>query len=405
MTADLQSQSPQATWIEGRRVAFAGKLASFSHREAGRVVAQRGGIIVGLDDPELQCVVVGEETLSANAADSRRALRLNSLSPTVEQISETELWSRLGMLDTEGHRSAGLGPVLYTLPMLAQILDVPVQTVRRWQRRGLLIPVRQVNRLPYFDFSQITLAKSLIRLLAEGGKASGTIETKLSRFAQGPNREFRSLSDLDVVVDGPHVLVRDQAGLADVSGQLHLDFYSLDTEAEVAHPEVLSFSEIGASGDPESQAYWSIDQFLQQALTFEDNHEPVAAMNVYRKLAQTHGPSPDTCFAMAELLYGLGELPAARERYQMAIELDPAYIEAYANLGCLLAEMEDLEGARNAFETALGYHPNYPDVHFHLAKALDQLELADEAEQHWRQFLELAPSTPWSEEARQRLQR
>jgi tetratricopeptide (TPR) repeat protein len=87
----------------------------------------------------------------------------------------------------------------------------------------------------------------------------------------------------------------------------------------------------------------------------------------------------------------------------MAIELDEDYVEARANLGCVLAETGQQELALAAFEGALRYHPDYADVHYHLARTLDQLGRRDQAEEHWRAFLVHAPDSPWAEEARSRL--
>ena len=88
----------------------------------------------------------------------------------------------------------------------------------------------------------------------------------------------------------------------------------------------------------------------------------------------------------------------------MAVELDEDYVEARANLGCVLAETGQLELAVAAFQGALCYHSDYPDVHYHLARTLDDLGQHKEAEQHWHEFLLLAPSSPWSDEARTRLE-
>ena len=87
----------------------------------------------------------------------------------------------------------------------------------------------------------------------------------------------------------------------------------------------------------------------------------------------------------------------------MTIELDEEYVEARANLGCVLAELGQRELAIAAFEGALAFHDEYPDVHYHLARNLDDLGRADEAEVHWRAFLDLAPESPWAATARQRL--
>jgi tetratricopeptide (TPR) repeat protein len=115
------------------------------------------------------------------------------------------------------------------------------------------------------------------------------------------------------------------------------------------------------------------------------------------------GPSPELCFQLAEFLYRLGEISAARERYFMAIELDEDFVEARANLGCVLAETGELELAVAAFQGTLAYHRDYPDVHYHLARTLDELHRGQEALQHWHQFLQLSPDSPWAIEARARL--
>ncbi len=114
-------------------------------------------------------------------------------------------------------------------------------------------------------------------------------------------------------------------------------------------------------------------------------------------------PTPRPASCLAELLYRLGDASASRERYYMAIELDEDYVEARANLGCVLAEMGDHDLAAAAFTGALAHHADYPDAHYHLARSLDELGRSDEAEVHWRAFLELAPDSPWSTVARDRL--
>ena len=100
------------------------------------------------------------------------------------------------------------------------------------------------------------------------------------------------------------------------------------------------------------------------------------AADMYRAAMAAAGPDPEVCFQLAELLYRLGDLRAARERYYMAIELDEDYVEARANLGCVLAEMGQRELALAAFEGASRYHPDYADAHYHLARTLDELGIA-----------------------------
>ena len=87
----------------------------------------------------------------------------------------------------------------------------------------------------------------------------------------------------------------------------------------------------------------------------------------------------------------------------MAIEMDEDYVEARANLGCVLADLGQKELAIAALEGALRYHRDFPDAHYHLALLLDDRGDAPAAKSHWEQFLQLAPDSPWAEEARQRL--
>jgi tetratricopeptide (TPR) repeat protein len=163
---------------------------------------------------------------------------------------------------------------------------------------------------------------------------------------------------------------------------------------------VLSTIGHGRVADPAT----SPARLCQMAAELEEQEHLEAAAEMYRAAMAAAGPSAEICFQVAELLYRLGDLSGARERYYMTIELDEDYVEARANLGCVLAELGQRELAIAAFQGALAYHADYADVHYHLARALDQAGRPDEAETHWRVFLELAPDSPWAHEGRQRLE-
>jgi tetratricopeptide (TPR) repeat protein len=124
---------------------------------------------------------------------------------------------------------------------------------------------------------------------------------------------------------------------------------------------------------------------------------------LYRAALAGGGPNAEYCFQLADVLYRLGDIAAARERYFAAVEIDEDYVEARANLGCILAEQGRLDLAIAAFEGALAFHDTYPDVHYHLARVLDEAGRPDEAEAHWRAFVEIMPESPWAENARKRL--
>jgi tetratricopeptide (TPR) repeat protein len=265
----------------------------------------------------------------------------------------------------------------------------------------LITPTRQVNKLAYFDFEEVASARRIAGLIASGATPK-SIESKLSRLAGlYPNLQ-KPLSQLSVIVEGRNVLLRQGEGLIEIGGQMRIDFDSADlADVENENAQVLSLE----NGQEELTLDQLVtpEEFIQMAIEFEDADDPTSAIEVYRAMSLAFGPSADASFRIAELLYQQLDLHGARERYYMAVELDDSFVEARASLGCVLVELEEHQLALSAFHGALQHHADYPDVHFHLARLLDDIEQRDEAVPHWRRFLELAPKSPWAEEARLRL--
>jgi len=294
---------------------------------------------------------------------------------------------------------------LYTPAMLSDLLKVSVATIRRWHRLGLIVPAREVHRLPYFDFQEIATARHLAQLLANGTSPKA-IKNKLAELSRFVPDVDRPLAQLSVIVEGKQILLRQHEGLVEPGGQLRIDFDALD-EAE---------SNYIADADPHESATVSLADHLSEqsepttpeemvnlAVDYENAGQLEAAVEMYRAALTAGGARAELCFRVAELLYLLGDVSAARERYFMAVELDEDFVEARANLGCVLAETGELDLAVAAFQGTLAHHRDYPDVHYHLARTLEELSRSEEADLHWRKFLDLAPDSPWAEEARERL--
>ena len=192
--------------------------------------------------------------------------------------------------------------------------------------------------------------------------------------------------------------------MVEPGGQMRIDFDSHSPSVEIEPPNVLSIK--ATHQDSSDQALHGLstpEEFLDLATEMEDALDLESASEVYRAMGLAFGPSADVSFRLAEVLYQLGDLTAARERYYQALELDNELVEARASLGCLLVENGQPELAISAFRGALDHHEHYPDVHFHLARLFDELGRESEAENHWRAFLNLAPESPWADEARARL--
>ena len=385
--------------IANRRIAFVGKLGGMNRREVRELVKQHQGTMVDRVDETVDLIVIGADVILLG--DQTELLddwvAEASAEGRVSVINETQFWQQLGMVEP------GLDvDRLYTPAMLAGLLELPVATIRRWHRRGLITPTRQFNKLPYFDFQEIASARRIATLIASGATPAA-IETKLSRLAGLYPKVQRPLSQLSVIVEGRNVLLRQGAGLIEPGGQMRINFASFDQdEGENGDRWLLSMED--AMETPKSlEELATPDEFIELATRFEDVEDPQSATEVYRAMSLAFGPSPDVCFRIAELLYQQHDLHGARERYFMAVELDESYVEARASLGCVLVELGQKELALSAFDGALQFHPEYPDVHFYMARLLDDMDREVDARPHWQTFLELAARSPWAEEARQRL--
>lgn len=290
----------------------------------------------------------------------------------------------------------------YTAAMLAELVGVHVSRVRAWQRRGWIVPVEETHRLAYFDFAELNVARQLAEL-HRGGLSPQRIARRLAEIERRFPDVKRPLAELTLVVEGRQLLVRRGEGLIEPRGQLRIDFDALEGEtddapATILSPAVFLSRETAALPDraaPQQLATWAAE--------LDEAGDLRGAIEMYRAALAAGGPQPVLCFQLAEVLYRSGDLAAARERYFMALELDEDYVEARANLGCTLLDLGEKDLAVAAFEGALRSHEPYADVHYHLARTLDDLGRADEAVSHWQRFLELAPDSPWSDEAHERL--
>ena len=395
-------------WLAQRRIVLIGRLAGMSPRSVRRLLAEHDATLVEPEDDSATLVVVSDEKWPrdgkpvANALDetSRRRVKQGA----AELIAESTLWERLGLVEATPDVRR-----LYTAAMLASLLGVPLASVRAWQRRGLLTPVCAVRKLAYFDFVQVTAARRLAALVAAGVSPTAIVRSALLLAKRFPDVAC-PLGELPLVVSGRQLLLREAEGLVDPAGQYRIDFEAIEpTDDALARRDrdqpqrshatgVVSPTTVHAKASAATPA-----QLLAAAAELDEQGDLDAAIEACRSALLAGGPTAETCFTLAELLYRHGDLAAASERYYMAVELDEDFVEARANLGCVLAESGQWDLAAAALAGALECHPDYADAHYHLARTLDQLARRDEALIHWRRFAELAPESPWAEEANARL--
>ncbi len=285
---------------------------------------------------------------------------------------------------------------------MAEMLRVSVRAIRLWYRAGLLQPTQTVMKIPYFDYAALTTARTFSQWVEQGLTAQSIVRqvTALCELSGMPTSDGAALS---ISLQGKRLVLSQGNMHLEANGQLQLGFDSAEAE-ECSEPITLKF--VGSSQNSVSsgkQDFGSLAEMVENAIVAEENDDLDTAIQWYRTALAAFGSNADVCFQLAEVLYRSADLSAARERYYCAIELDPELVEARANLGCVLAECGQLDLAVAAFQGALSQYPDYADVHFHLARTLDDAGRNSEALVHWQRFIELAPASPWADEAHSRL--
>ena len=362
-----------------QRVHFLGRLSGANRKEAAEIVRLAGGRVLGKLTADVDLIVVGDENILKQDwnlwndqldVETRQSFEKGTL--TI--ISETQFWEKYAQ------QPAGTSQTLYTPSMLAKLTGLPLPILRKLQRERLVMPVRQVFRLCYFNKEVILPLKMMQNMITAGLSIPSAI-SRLRKVGQ------HSLSG--VHVEGKDLVFATERGYFDQNGQQRFVF------AEEVEP-----IELPVAVDPQTileslfePAMDASDPVVlcEAACELEASGNLQGAADLYRAALAAGGANPVINFQLAEILYRLGDLPAARERYFSAIELDEHFVEARANLGCVLAELGRDDLASAAFRGALKLHPDYAEVRFHLGMLFNRQGRLDEAEEQFQLFRELMP--------------
>jgi tetratricopeptide (TPR) repeat protein len=386
---------PSSLPLAGERVAFTGTLASMTHREAAELVVQQGGAASEHVSGKTTLLVVGEEgwPLEADGLPSvklRQALKHRQEGGDVRVLTESDWLSVLGLSSSHEEPQR-----VYTPAMLSQSLGIPVSRIRRWNRLGLIRAVRVVYRLPYFDFREVAAVRRLAELVDAGVDAAEIATGLRSLHTLYPDLE-RPLAQLDLLARDRQLVHRDRAGrLMTADGQRLIDFEPVAVPADA--PVVLQFP----ASPP---ACVTADEWLARALTAAEGGDFEGAVADAREAIRLEPSRSDLHRNLAELQYRAGDIAAATERLRVALDFDRADLEAWTQLGCLLAEGDRTAEALSAFDAALAIHAELPEAHFHKAELLHRLGRTAEGVPHWETYLRFDQRGPWGELARRRLE-
>jgi len=358
--------------LTGKEVALTGRLFSMTRADAVQRIEQAGAVHVREPGPTTSLLVAGEASghLTSSGAISRNMelfRQLKNRGVPIELVEESEFLKLLGGQDESEDFSR-----LYTAEQVSRIVEAPLPVVRAWVRKGLLRPSRIANRLAWFDFKDILIARNLSRLTASGVPAA-KIHRSLSQIARWLPDGERIIERLEAYALGLRVRLSD-GSWAEPTGQRLIEFH----DGGPARVTTFPLEAVRPGADPSASTAESL--FLD-AVEAEERGELAVAAEMYSR-SLLSAPEAETLFNLGNVLYEMGSEGGAAERYLQAIDADHNFAEAWNNLGNSLVALGKLQDAVHAYEMALSLEPDYPDPHCNLATVFERLERYDRALAH-----------------------
>jgi tetratricopeptide (TPR) repeat protein len=137
----------------------------------------------------------------------------------------------------------------------------------------------------------------------------------------------------------------------------------------------------------------------------EDPATQQQAIAIYEQVLQIDGQHAAAHINLGTIYYNRQDYAAAEKHYRAAVEVDARYALAYFDLGNVLDETGRVVEAIKAYETALLLASTYADAHYNLALAYEKIKQPRKALAHWRAYVRLDNSGPWSLHATNQMRR
>lgn len=349
--------------LAGQSVAFTGRLATMTHESAAALVLRFGGRVSRSVTNRTTMLVIGQDglPLRSDGRPRRRLLKAQSLrdrGTAIDILVESDWLARLGLHDshTTIHRR-------YTIVQLVQILGISRSRLEGWVRLGLIAPTETVYRLAYFDYRQV-VAVRMLEALVRRGLRPRFIHRSIERLRRWV--PTLRLPEIPLREDCGRLFVRLASGaLVEPNGQLRFDF---DAIADRAIPT------IAGSRRP------TADELFQRAIFLEERKQYREAAEAYRETIALDPDDPVPHFNLGNVLYQLDDFIESMGEFETATRLDPCYVEAWNNLGVVLAAIGLTDAAITALRQAIQLHPGYEDAAYHLVDLLRRTDQHDEAD-------------------------
>jgi tetratricopeptide (TPR) repeat protein len=279
----------------------------------------------------------------------------------------------------------------YSRADLLRILRLTARQLAAWEKAGL---VAAAGSYSFFDLLQVKKVRDLCARKVRPMVIRQSLEAMQKQVAGMDN----PLLEASAFSTGGHRVAFRHHGKVEepIAGQFMFDF-SPEERVVVSTPIATLRSE-PASADV-------ADLFARGIAFEEDPNHQAQAIATYQRVLELDSNHAAAHINLGTLYYNRQEYAQSEKHYRRAIEVDPRYALAYFDLGNVLDETGRVAEAIQTYSTALQLAPTYADAHYNLALAYEKVREPRKALQHWRAYVKLDTTGPWSVHARNQIQR
>jgi Flp pilus assembly protein TadD len=267
-----------------------------------------------------------------------------------------------------------------------RIVGVAENQLAYWQRLGLVRP-RTIGRHKIYGFGDLISLRTIKQLTEQHVPAR-----RLRRAVEALTRQLEGieapLAELRILSDGRSIIVQHNGHrLEPLSRQLLLNFETREL-AEKVRPL------------PTPPA----EEWLARALEFEtDPSRRAEARDAYQRALDLKPAWVEARLNLGTLLYEEGHIEEAEVEFRLAVELDPKHPLARFDLAVVLDEQNRSEEAREHLLEALRISPDYADAYYNIAILCEKLGRQTEARNYWTRYIQFDAQSQWAAQARRRL--
>lgn len=277
---------------------------------------------------------------------------------------------------------------LYGRSDVLRILRITARQLLAWEKAGLIAPAES------YTFFELLQVKKLRDLSARRVRPA-VIRESLQAMQRAVSGLENPLLEASTFATGKRVAFRHHGTAVEpIAGQFVMDFASKTTVVPAkVKVKVMRTAE-------------TVAEFFARGIALEeDATTQIEAIAAYTKCLELDPEHAAAHINLGTLYYSRQDYVRAEQHYRKAVASDPRYALAYFDLGNVLDETGRLQEAIQAYRQAIQLAPTYADAHYNLALAYEKLKQPRRALHHWRAYVRLDTSGPWSIHARNQIRK